>query len=144
MSKPKQVFYLTSAVHLPELIRELAEAVAGGEIVVSYKRRVKQRSLQQNAASHLLFQQYASKLRAAGITQKMLLNSFRTGLELDCTDTMIKDLFRAIGKKMHGKESTAKLTTVELQETYLAIDRAFSETHGISCPFPSQIPEYEG
>lgn len=69
-----------------------------------------QRTTSQNSSSHKWYKQIAEALNDAGYSQRDVLTK---PLEVDWTEHAIKDLARAIGKKMYGKSSTADWDTVE-------------------------------
>ena len=92
----------------------------------------KQRTAQQNKAIHKYFSEVAMELNNAGIGMKEFIRDF----EIDVTPNAVKDIFRAIGKVKYGKESTADLTTTEIQGCWLELDRS-NAFRGFSIPFPS-------
>lgn len=92
----------------------------------------KQRTDQQNKAMHHYFFEVSCELNNAGIGMRKFLENF----EIDVTPQSVKDVFRAIGKAKYGKESTADLTTTELQGCWEEFNRALGDK-AISIPFPS-------
>lgn len=92
----------------------------------------KQRTAQQNKSAHLYFSEVARELNNAGIGMANFLKDF----EIDVTPQSVKDVFRAIGKAKYGKESTADLTTTELQGCWEEFNRALGD-RGVNIPFPS-------
>ena len=138
-------FTLTQSYQLPELFAILTRAVAVGEHEISIKKRVKQRSILQNSSLHKYCEIISAKLVDAGIDQKSLVGSFKDGFTIPCQPHMIKDIFRSVGMAMFKKESTADLTTVEIQSVFLVVDKRLSEITGVSSPWPSnQPPAYDG
>jgi hypothetical protein len=73
----------------------------------------------------------------AGFTQRQLIGSFKEGFELPVTPVMIKDIFREVGNAMYKKESTTKLTTIEIQKVYQVVDQRFGEITGVREEWPS-------
>ena len=141
----KETFYLSDRKQLPELIDMLEMAVLSSEHVIEIKKRVKQRSGQQNRALHLYCPALAELMKEAGITQKKLLSNLGNGVDLEMTGEMIKNIFREMGRARYGKESTADLTPVELSDTYLVVDELLARITGISIPWPSsEPPAYDG
>jgi len=51
----------------------------------------------------------------------------------------VKDAFRLIAKAQTGKESTAKLSTVEMQQAYEVFNRSMGELAGVSMPWPDRL-----
>ena len=92
----------------------------------------KKRTQQQNKAIHVYFREVANFMKEHGITMKVLLDKFNVDIE----DYVIKAIFREIGLKKFGKDSTAKLTTSELSTVYEEVNRQFAK-EGIFIPFPS-------
>ena len=92
----------------------------------------KQRTEAQNRSMHKYFSEVSMELNNAGIGMRQFLENF----EIDVTPQSVKDVFRAIGKAKYGKESTADLTTTELQGCWEEFNRALGNK-GISVIFPN-------
>jgi hypothetical protein len=92
----------------------------------------KQRTAQQRKAVEVYFREVSMELNNAGIGMANFLKDF----EIDVTPQSVKDVFRAIGKAKYGKESTADLTTTELQGCWEEFNRALGWT-GLEIPFPN-------
>ena len=116
------------------LIRDKVEV---GPVVVTIKKKVNRRTITQNAAMHKYFAIMAEKLQDSGHDQKSIIGSFREGFSLPATPAMIKEIFREVGKAMFKKDSTADLTTVEIQKVYEAVDQRFGEVTGCRSDWPS-------
>jgi hypothetical protein len=94
------------------------------------------RTLSQNAALHLYCKQVADECLETGVTLKTVVDAVQThGIYPD--EENIKTFFRALGKAKYGKDSTAKLTKLELQDIYLTLRQALLGV-GIFTEFPSQ------
>jgi hypothetical protein len=104
----------------------------------------KRRSLSQNKSLHLYCDKLAFAMTIAGITQKELVGSFKEGFTLPVTGQMIKEIFREVGKAMFKKESTADLSTIEMQEVYRAVDARFGEITGVRMEWPCINPPIPG
>lgn len=100
----------------------------------------KPRSSKQNRSLHKYCDIIANKMNAAGFTQRKLVGSFKEGFELIITSEMIKAIFREVAKAMYHKESTAQLTTVEIQAVYLAVDERFGTVAGVRAEWPALNP----
>lgn len=98
---------------------------------------VKCRTLPQNAALHKYCADISGKMNDAGFTQRQLVGKFKEGFELPVTMDMIKAIFREVGSAMYGKESTAELTTIEIQKVYQVVDQRFGEITGCRAEWPS-------
>lgn len=89
------------------------------------------RTDQQRKAVEVYFKEVSTELNNSGIGMANFLKDF----EIDVTPQSVKDVFRAIGKAKYGKESTADLTTTELQGCWEEFNRALGDK-GISVIFP--------
>jgi hypothetical protein len=108
-----------------------------GEIVITITRPDKKRTLTQNASLHKYCANISEKMNDAGFTQRQLIGSFKEGFELPVTPVMIKDIFREVGNALYHKDSTTKLTTVEIQKVYQVVDQRFGEITSCRCEWPS-------
>ena len=115
-----------------EVARGLAE-IAGFK-VTSSERLVNRRTTRQSNAVHKWFSLIANEARNNGETAGMLL---KRPAELPITETMLKDCYKQIAKKMFDKDSTTKLSTVEMQAVNVVFERVIAERLNISIPFPS-------
>ena len=90
------------------------------------------RTSAQNRSLHLYCAELARLLNESGISQSV----FYQNIEVDYSMENIKQLFRSIGKRKYGKDSTAKFTTREMSDIYEEVNRHTSN-HGIHVPWPS-------
>jgi hypothetical protein len=120
-------------------IREEFDAHGPCEIVIHKEgsEADKKRTLTQNASLHKYCSNISEKMNDAGFTQRQLIGSFKEGFELPVTPVMIKDIFREVGNALYHKDSTTKLTTVEIQKVYQVVDQRFGEITGIRGEWPS-------
>lgn len=97
-------------------------------------KATKQRTALQNASLHLGCTQIADMLVEHGISLSV---AFRN---LDVRPTMhsIKDAYRSIASAKYGVDSTADLTTAQINEVWLDLVKALEESTGVMIPFPSQ------
>lgn len=92
----------------------------------------KQRTIKQNRALHLMFEQLADNLNNEGMSVQKVLT-----LEAKFTGKLIKELlWRPTQKWLYKKKSTTELTTKELDEVFEVIQKALAEK-GIEIQFPS-------
>lgn len=115
---------------------ELAERIlnSAGPVSVEVKD-LGRRSTLQNASLHLLCQQLADELNAAGLDVRKTL---RQDVEIPWTKDSVKELiWRPIMKAMTGNQSTIKLNRVQPSDIYHVLMRHMSEKHGIYLPWPS-------
>jgi hypothetical protein len=116
-------------------IREEFEKL--GEVVLTINKADKKRTLTQNASLHKYCANISEKMNDAGFTQRQLIGSFKEGFELPVTPVMIKDIFREVGNALYHKDSTARLTTIEIQKVYQVVDQRFGEITSCRCEWPS-------
>ena len=113
-----------------------------GAEVIEMKEQKKQRTDRQNNALHLYLRMLADALKAGGFDLKAIL---KKDAEIPCTPENLKEnVWRKVQSAMFEKKSTTELTTDEVNEIYLIVDKTISERTGITIPFPSiesMIPE---
>ena len=133
----KTDYLLTSTADMYDLIKILGQAAEEGQHIVTIRRAKRQRTISQNKSLHLYCEEIAEKLTDGGYTQRKLWDVLKHGFDLPVTMEMVKDVFRSVGKAMFKKESTADLTTIEIQEVYTSVDQGFAETTGCHAEWPS-------
>lgn len=131
-------FLLESREQLDHLLTILRDAVESGTHRISVRPIKKQRTIPQNKSLHLYASKMAKGMNQAGITQRELTGKFKEGFELPVTESMIKDVFREVGKAMYQKESTADLSSKEICEVYKVVDQRFGEVTGVRHEWPSK------
>lgn len=96
----------------------------------------KQRTIAQNNALHLFFEQLAQVLNEEGLEMGTILSKFV--LDIPATKSNIKEMiWKPIEQAMFEKKSTKELTTQEINQIYDVINKFFAE-RGIAIPqFPS-------
>lgn len=104
----------------------------------AFDKPIKPRTPQQNKAMHVYFTEIADILNESGISVQLFLKDF----EIDYSKEMIKGIWRAIARSKFGKDSTADLTTKELQEVFEEFNRQVSK-HGLHLPFPSAVADFD-
>lgn len=96
---------------------------------------LKQRTTQQNRALHKYFSLVAEALNDAGLDLRKVL---KPEIEIPWSAETVKNyLWRSVQQAQLNKESTADLTTKEIDLVYDTLNRFLSEKFGISEPFPS-------
>lgn len=133
----KTEYHLTDRTQLDELLLILRQAVEEGPHNITIAKSTTGRTLKQNAALHKWCEVIASQMNDAGISQRELVGRFKAGFELPVTSHMVKDIFREVAKAMYKKESTADLSTVEVQEVYKIVDQRLGEITGVRAEWPS-------
>lgn len=127
---------LTSS-NLDDVITLLINAAGEGPHEIIIKPCTKARSTPQNASLHLYGSIMATKLNDAGETQRSVFEKQKEGFEIPVSPACIKDIFRKVGLDMFGKKSTADLTTTEIQDVYMSVDRGFDLLYGVRAEWPS-------
>ncbi len=95
----------------------------------------KPRTPKQNSSLWKYCTQLAEALNAAGFDLRTF--PFRDGLEIPFTkESVMSTFWRPIQDAMYDKESTRKLSTVEMQKVYEAVDRAISSRAGVHVEWP--------
>lgn len=94
-----------------------------------------QRSLRQNRALHILFQLLATTLNENGLDMRKTL---KPGVEIPWSGSSVKEwLWKPIQKAQLNKDSTTKLTTVEIDQVFDTLVRHLGQQFGIEINFPS-------
>lgn len=125
----------------PKLPKEEAEKIIQKKYpeAVNIKRIKDYRTLQQNSALHLWFQQLADELNDKGFDMRLFV---KKDINIEWSGQSIKEyLWRPLQKAKFGKKSTTQLfKTGEIDEIYDIINKEVIErTKGwaVCPPFPS-------
>ena len=95
----------------------------------------KQRTLRQNNSLHKYFELVANALNDGGWDVQMVI---KHQMDIPWSPIMVKELIWRGAQKVHlKKESTADLTTREIDIVYDIVNRYLAEKFGITEPFPS-------
>ncbi len=97
-------------------------------------KATKQRTNLQNRALHKGCEEIAFMLVEHGISLSVALKT----LDVRPTMNSIKDAYRSIASAKYGVDSTADLTTVQINEVWVDLVKAIEESTGVYCGFPSQ------
>ena len=93
-----------------------------------------QRTNLQNRSLHKGCQQIADLLIESGISLSVALR----GLDVRPTMNSIKDVYRSIATAKFGVDSTADLTTTQINEVWVDLAKALEQNTGVEINFPSQ------
>ena len=97
--------------------------------------KAKKRTLTQNRALHLLFQQWADELNGAGYDIRKTL---KPSVDIPWSAYTIKEhLWRPIMKTYTDKNSTTELNSKEIDEIFDIVNRHLGKRFGLHVPFPS-------
>ena len=95
---------------------------------------MKQRTLTQNAALHLLFTRLAEAMDAAGYDVTHVL---KHDADIPWNPVLVKELlWRPVMEAMTEKFSTTELDRVEIGHIYEVLNRHLGQKLGIHVPFP--------
>lgn len=96
---------------------------------------MKQRTSQQNKALYKFFELVSEDLNNAGYS---VMKTLRHDVEIDWNATTFKELmWKPIQKAITKKNSTADLSSGELQIIYDTLNRHLGQKLGIHTPFPT-------
>ena len=97
----------------------------------------KQRTLLQNKALHVYFDQLATALNDAGWEMKKVLEE--KAVDIPWSGPRVKEvLWRPIQEALTGKHSTTEINTVDPTEIYAVLDRHLSEKFGVHVEWPCE------
>lgn len=95
----------------------------------------KHRTTQQNKSLHKYLAELSKALNDAGWDMKAVL---KPNVDIPWSQDMAKEfLWRPIQKAMQLEESTADLSTTDIQAVYAVLDRHISEKFGVHIEWPS-------
>ena len=95
----------------------------------------KPRTTLQCHSFHLWLERLAESLNDAGYTQDVLLRALKVKAPVT-KDSLKRDIAHGIIQAMFEKDSTAKLTSKEIQELYQVMDQNISEVTGVTVAWP--------
>jgi len=97
--------------------------------------KTKQRSLNQNAALHLLFQQISIDLNDAGLD---VMTTLKHDAEIPWNAGRVKELmWKPLQEAVLRTRSTTRLSKTDVDDVYNVLNRYLGERFGIHVPFPS-------
>lgn len=112
----------------------LAKAIAE-KTTVDIVKKSNFRTITQNAALHLMFEQLADELNSKGLDQRKVL---KESIEIPWTKDSIKEyLWRPIQEAKFDTTSTTDLKTNEIDEVFKILQRHLNQKLNIGIEFPS-------
>jgi len=100
---------------------------------------MKQRTTTQNRSLHKYCSKMAESLELAGFDQIKFYDTLKDGFSVKWTMEAFKAFFRSVAHDLYPEvESTAELTTEQIQHVYNIIDRGVSEKTGVRNEWPSK------
>ena len=97
---------------------------------------MEQRTLKQNSASHLWYQEMAEALNNAGITIDIVMSHGKW--DVNWTPELFKEVvMRNFANAIYHKTKTSEMTTQELSTLIDTVTDSFAKEFGIFVDFPS-------
>lgn len=97
-----------------------------------------QRTDLQNRSLHRWATLMADSMNAAGFQQRAVLNELHQDFEVPWSQEAVKAIFRQVAGIMYPDvESTAELSTTQIQRVYEVVDAKLAEITGIHHEWPS-------
>ena len=107
-----------------------------GRHILKFEKSEKKRSLRQNAALHLWFQQLSDTFNQDGIDMRAFL---KANVDIYWTPYGVKEyIWKVVQKQAFGDDSTTKLTTDKINKIVDFINKHIGEKYGIFIPWPSE------
>ena len=106
------------------------------------KKILKQRTISQSRAMHLMFNQVSTLLIEQGIDQRTIVEDLE-GYSAPVTPEFLKQVFKTIMYTMYRKTSTTDLTTNEMTTSFNVFQKFLGENYGITINWPSQESLYQ-
>lgn len=97
---------------------------------------MEKRTPQQNRALHLYFKKLGDTLNDAGLDMKRTL---KEGVDIPWTEESVKNhLWRPIQHIITGKDSTADISTKDIDKIFDVMNRHMGQQFGVHVEFPSE------
>lgn len=93
----------------------------------------KQRTVNQNKAIHLWFEQVADVAQSEALTLDQIV---MPSMELPMTKEIVKELWKSVQYKLYGTYSTAEMTSDQVDKIYDVLNKHLGQNVGIFVPFP--------
>ena len=127
-------FNMSNQDDVQEAMSLIGKAVAEG-LTLDIVKKSKYRTITQNAALHLMFEQLAAELNSYGLDQRKVLNK---SVEIPWSKDSVKDfLWRPIQDAKFKTTSTTDLKTDEIDEVFKILQRHLNQKLDIGIDFPS-------
>ena len=102
------------------------------------------RTNKQNNSFHLYCRQVAKVMKDGGITQRVVINAMKEGVEIDASEVFIKSLMQVMSEALNEQKHTHLLTKKQMSKLYFVFDRWLGERFGIHVEWPSDEPPLIG
>jgi|TARA_R100001082_G_scaffold44092_2_gene23388 hypothetical protein len=129
-------FWICNSSHTREkFLQQAKKVMEDNPFVVWDVTFGKRRTSKQNNALHVFCRLVAVELNNKGYSVESF---FKEGVEIPFSAEIVKEhIWKPIQKGVTDKESSADLTTIEIQETYENVNRALSNK-GVHIPWPQR------
>lgn len=127
-------FDMSNQEDMQEAMSLIGKAVAEG-VTLDIVKKSNYRTVTQNAALHLMFEQLAQELNDRGLDQRKVL---KETVDIPWSKDSIKDfLWRPIQDALFDTTSTTDLKTKEIDEVFKLLQRHLNEKFNVGIEFPS-------
>ncbi len=126
---------MTSIYSKQEALDVLNE-LEGDDWEITIKKRKRTRTPTQNKTIHKYFELLADALNDAGWYQMQFMQAMKTGAQIPWTPEAIKELWRKVQLPLTNVESTARLTTAQVNDVYELFSANVANVSGVSVDFP--------
>lgn len=127
-------YIINSIERLEAAKKELEEAFYNHKYITMSWNSKKRRTLPQNSSLHLFFRMLAAKFNDAGLDQRKVL---KQSVEIPWSEHSIKEhIWRPIQLAATQKESSATLTTQEIQYVYEILNSHLANRFGFTIEWP--------
>lgn len=102
------------------------------------------RTDKQNNAFHLYCRQVAKVMKDGGITQRIVINAMKEGVEVEASEVFIKLIMQRMSEALFDQPKTHLLTKKEMSKLYRVFDLWTSERFHVHVEWPSDEPPMIG
>ena len=135
----KKEILLVSRDQLDDIALDLREAVESGKHIITINKKVKKRTPTQNASFFKYYRIIAEKLNDAGFTARTFFYKLKAGFEVGIVMEDVRKVAEKVSMSMFNKE-VKNLSTTEIQDVYLTVDKGFSISMGVTAAWPTDEP----
>ena len=132
-------YFITNKWQLDRFIRTIKKEFEEKKYLIAILQSGRQRTILQNAALHLFFNNLAQELNEGGQEYKFQY-FIKKEVDIPWSAQLVKELiWRPVQEAMFNISSTSDAKTVEYVKVYDVINRHLSNEYGINVAWPSQL-----